>query len=264
MATCGLPERAPAYSKAKRAGKERETQATRRVQGRAGKGGTAPRPADVLSGLAQQGAGRPGPAGPSGTQGRAAVTHGLAGSTRHVPCRTRLPCRGNFCSSTMLPASSLRANFNHPLVTVRVNHLTLLQPLTCCPSYCGEPGSLCNRSRVFLPARGHPRIKGANSWAWPPYGGCSYWDHCGHLHHLASSRPRGCIQLHPADSSVLPGVPGPLSTRQDTCPQPAQAPEAEKGLGSKPEGQGFSSNCPACKGLVSQRWCTQKGPGAGL
>lgn len=34
--------------------------------------------------------------------------------------------RGNFCSSTTLPVSSLRANFNHRVAVVRVKNLTLL------------------------------------------------------------------------------------------------------------------------------------------
>lgn len=34
--------------------------------------------------------------------------------------------RGNFCSSTALPVSSLWANFNHGVTAVRVKNLTLL------------------------------------------------------------------------------------------------------------------------------------------
>lgn len=44
--------------------------------------------------------------------------------------------RGNLCSSTALPVSSLWANFNHHVAAVCVTNLTLLSPPTSHPGYC--------------------------------------------------------------------------------------------------------------------------------
>lgn len=52
--------------------------------------------------------------------GRASVSQGWQGHQPHCTVK------GNFCSSTALPISSLWANFNHRVTAVRVKNLTLL------------------------------------------------------------------------------------------------------------------------------------------
>lgn len=58
-------------------------------------------------------------------RGRVAASRGLAVAHGAAPLH-QAAVRGNFCSSTMLPVSSLRANFNRRVAAVRVKNLTLL------------------------------------------------------------------------------------------------------------------------------------------